>query len=104
MTRQKCLDLYEEAKQKLDLALAAKRKQLKKESKSDILPEDTDSETYKHSQYVMVMKLFAESYKRREQLDVRNQEIRKRQREQEIEEETMAVQEKEYQKNFEDSR
>lgn len=104
VTRQKCLDLYEEARQKLDLALAAKRKQLKKEGKSDILPEDTDPENYKHSQYVMVMKLFAESYKKREQIVLRNQEIRKRQREQEIDEERMAVEEKEYQKNFEESR
>lgn len=104
VTRNKCLELYEEAKQKLDINLTARRKQLKKDGKSDILSEDTDPEAYKHSQYVMVMKLFAEQYKKKEQLDTRNQEIRKRQREQEIEEETAAQQEKEYQKNFEESR
>lgn len=104
VTRNKCLELYEEAKQKLDITLAAKRKQLKKDGKSDVLPEDIDHETYKHSQYVMVMKLFADLYKKREQIDTRNQEIRKRQREQEIEEESTAQQEKEYQKHFEESR
>lgn len=104
VTRNKCLELYEEAKQKLDISFAAKKKQLKKDGKSDILPEDTDPEAYKRAQYVMVMKLFADLYKKREQLDTRNQEIRKRQREQEIEEEEAAKQAKEYQKNFEESR
>jgi DnaJ homolog subfamily C member 8 len=104
VTRNKCLEKYEEAEQKLNIMLAAKRKQLKKEGKSDILKEDQDPEAFKHSKYVLVMKLFAESQRKRELLDTRNQEIRKRQREQEIEEEDQKQKEKEYLKNFEESR
>jgi DnaJ-class molecular chaperone len=44
VTRNKCLEKYEEAEQKLNIMLAAKRKQLKKDGKSDILKEDQDPE------------------------------------------------------------
>lgn len=104
VTRKKCLSVYEEAKERTDLILVEKRKKLKKEGRgSDRIPED-DPEKYKHTTYVMVMKLFADMERKRQQLDVRDMEERKRKREQEIEEEEAKKVQKEFAKNFEESR
>ncbi|XP_055534089.1 dnaJ homolog subfamily C member 8 [Wyeomyia smithii] len=103
LTRKRCLDVYEEAKDRTDMMISEKRKKLRREGKSDIIPED-DPGKYKHAVYVMVMKLFADMERRRQQLDLRDQEERKRKREQEIEEEEQRNYQKEWQKNFEESR
>lgn len=104
VTRKKCLAVYEEAKERTDLLIAEKRKKLKKEGRSnEKIPED-DPEKYKHATYVMVMKLFADMERKRQQLDVRDMEERKRKREQEIEEEEAKKLQKEFAKNFEESR
>ncbi|XP_037948552.1 dnaJ homolog subfamily C member 8 isoform X2 [Teleopsis dalmanni] len=103
-TRKRCLDIYEEAKERTDHMIAEKRKKQKKECKGfEVIPED-DPEKYKHAVYVMVMKLFADMERRRQQLEQRDQEERKRKREAEIEEEDKRKAEKEWQKNFEESR
>ncbi|KXJ83931.1 dnaJ homolog subfamily C member 8 [Aedes albopictus] len=102
-TRKQCLDVYEEAKGRTDLMITEKRKKLRKEGKHEAIPED-DPSKYKHAVYVMVMKLFADMERRRQQLDLRDQEERKRKREQEIEEEEQRNFQKEWQKNFEESR
>lgn len=52
----------------------------------------------------MVMKLFADMERRRQQLEQRDMEERKRTREAEIEEEERRRADKEWQKNFEESR
>lgn len=52
----------------------------------------------------MAMKLFADMERKRQQLDQRDQEERKRKRESEIEDEDKRKAEKEWQKNFEESR
>lgn len=104
VTRKKCLNVYEEAKERTDLILIEKRKKMKKEGHHDArIPED-DPEKYKHTTYVMVMKLFADMERKRQQLDVRDMEERKRKREQEIEEEETKKVQKEFAKNFEESR
>lgn len=103
VTRNKCLDVYSEAKQRTDIMIAEKRKKLKKEGKSEDIPED-NPEKYNHAVYVTVMKLFADMERKRQQQDVRDMEERKRKREQEIEEEEMREMQKEYAKNFEESR
>lgn len=104
VTRKKCLDVYEEAKERTDHMIAEKRKKLRKESKGfENIPED-DPDKYKHAIYVMVMKLFADMERRRQQLDQRDQEERKRKRETEIEEEEKRKADLEWQKNFEESR
>ncbi|XP_058811927.1 dnaJ homolog subfamily C member 8 [Topomyia yanbarensis] len=103
LTRKRCLEVYEEAKDRTDAMISEKRKKLRKEGKSDFIPED-DPAKYKHAVYVMVMKLFADMERRRQQLDIRDQEERKRKREQEIEEEEQRNYQKEWQKNFEESR
>lgn len=115
-TRQKCMDVIEEAKGRTDLMviqfysivyiqftyvlkLADKRKKAKKDGK-DGIPED-DPEKYKHAIYVLTMKLFADMERKKRELAVRDQEERKRKREKEIEEEENIKAEKEWQKNFE---
>lgn len=104
VTRKKCLNVYEEAKERTDLLIAEKRKKLKKDGRgNEKIPED-DPEKYKHATYVMVMKLFADMERKRQQLDVRDMEERKRKREQEIEEEEAKQVQKEFAKNFEESR
>lgn len=103
LTRKRCLEVYEEAKDRTDLMISEKRKKLRKDGRPDGIPED-DPGKYKHAVYVMVMKLFADMERRRQQLDLRDQEERKRKREQEIEEEEQRNYQKEWQKNFEESR
>ncbi|XP_044259655.1 dnaJ homolog subfamily C member 8 [Tribolium madens] len=101
-TRQKCMDIIEEAKGRTDIMLAEKRKKYKKDGK-DKIPED-DPDKYKHAVYVLTMKLFADMERKRRELAERDQEERKRKREQEIEEEENQKAQKEWQKNFEESR
>ncbi|XP_060527321.1 dnaJ homolog subfamily C member 8 [Cylas formicarius] len=101
-SRKKCMDIIEEAVGRTDLMLAEKRKKAKKDGKSTI-PED-DPEKYKHAVYVLTMKLFADLERKRRELADRDQEERKRKREQEIEEEENQKAQKEWQKNFEESR
>jgi DnaJ family protein C protein 8 len=104
LTRKRCLDVYEEAKDRTDMMIADKKKKLKKEGRPDEpIPED-DPIKRKHAIYVMVMKLFADMERKRQQLDARDQEERKRKREAEIEEEEQQKFQKEWEKNFEESR
>ncbi|XP_067010912.1 dnaJ homolog subfamily C member 8 [Anabrus simplex] len=102
-TRAKCLDVIEEAKARTDHMISEKRKKLKREGKEPRVEED-DAANYKHAVYVMTMKLFADMERKRRDLEQRDMEERKRKREQEIEEEEKATIEKEWQKNFEESR
>ncbi|KAG5881600.1 hypothetical protein JTB14_030930 [Gonioctena quinquepunctata] len=101
-TRKKCMDIIEEAVGRTDIMLTEKRKKAKKEGK-DGIPED-DPAKYKHAIYVLTMKLFADMERKRRELADRDQEERKRKREAEIEEEENAKAQKEWQKNFEESR
>lgn len=78
ISRKKCLEIYEEAKDRTDMMIAAKRKKNKKEGRLDEpIPED-NPEKYDHTIYVTVMKLFADMERKRQQLDVRDMEERKR--------------------------
>ncbi|XP_019865787.1 dnaJ homolog subfamily C member 8 isoform X2 [Aethina tumida] len=101
-TRKKCMDIIEEATGRTDIMLTEKRKKAKKEGK-DSIPED-DPAKYKHAVYVLTMKLFADMERKRRELAERDQEERKRKREAEIEEEENQKTQKEWQKNFEESR
>lgn len=99
-TRQKCLDIIEEATGRTDLMIIEKRRKLKKDGKSDRVEEDEPGK-YKHAVYVMTMKLFADLERKKRDLEQRDMEERKRKREKEIEEEEAANTEKEWLKNFE---
>ncbi|KAJ8869276.1 hypothetical protein PR048_030848 [Dryococelus australis] len=102
-TRAKCMDVIEEARARTDQMVVEKRKKLKKEGKDVHVDEDNPG-NYKHAVYVMTTKLFADMERKRRDLEQREMEERKRKREQEIEEEEKASIEKEWQKNFEESR
>uniref|UniRef100_T1GDC0 J domain-containing protein n=1 Tax=Megaselia scalaris TaxID=36166 RepID=T1GDC0_MEGSC len=104
VTRKRCLEMYEEAKERTDHMIAEKRKKLKKEGKTNEKIEEDDPEKYKHSCYVLVMKLFADMERKRQSLEQRDMEERKRKREAEIDEEEKRKNAKEWQKNFEESR
>ncbi|XP_063532842.1 dnaJ homolog subfamily C member 8 [Cydia strobilella] len=103
-TRKKCLNIYEEAKERTEHMIEQKRKKQRKESRqSEGIPED-DPVKFKHAVYVMTMKLFADMERKRQHLETRDQEERKRKREAEIEQEEQLSMEKEWAKNFEESR
>jgi DnaJ family protein C protein 8 len=102
-TRNKALEVVEEAKHKVNQMIEEKRKKLKKE-KRDISVEEDDPLKYKHSIKVMTMKLFADYERKRRSQEERAQEERKRKREEEIEAEEAKEVEKEWSKNYEESR
>nr|CAG4636511.1 EOG090X0DLG [Eubosmina coregoni] len=102
-TRKRCLEIVEEAKGMTELAMAEKRKKLKKEGKSTRIEED-DPEKFRRAVYVMTIKLFADMERKRRELEQRDMEERKRKRETEMEAEEKAKVDKEWQKNFEESR
>lgn len=78
VSRKKCLEIYEEAKDRTDMMIATKRKKNRRDGRPDEpIPED-DPEKYEHTIYVTVMKLFADMERKRQQLDVRDMEERKR--------------------------
>ncbi|EFX89214.1 dnaJ homolog subfamily C member 8-like [Daphnia pulex] len=102
-TRKRCLEIVEEATGMTDLAISEKRKKLKKEGKDTRIDED-DPVKYRRAVYVMTIKLFADMERKRRELEQRDMEERKRKRETEIEAEEKAKVDKEWQKNFEESR
>ncbi|XP_057366660.1 dnaJ homolog subfamily C member 8-like [Daphnia carinata] len=102
-TRKRCLEIVAEATGMTDLAIAEKRKKLKKEGKDTRVEED-DPLKYRRAVYVMTIKLFADMERKRRELEQRDMEERKRKRETEIEAEEKAKVDKEWQKNFEESR
>jgi len=101
--RNKCLEVVEEAEAIVNQRMEDRRKQLRREKKEPQIEED-DPTKYKRSLYVQTMKLFADLERKRRQREDRDQETRKRQREEEIHEEENAKIQKEWQKNFEESR
>jgi len=102
-SRQKALDVYEEAKFKVRQTMEEKRKKLKKEGKSSRIEED-DFDKYKHAIKVMTMKLFADYERKRRAQQERDAEERKRKREEEITAETNKKLAEEFYKNYEESR
>ncbi|XP_058796543.1 dnaJ homolog subfamily C member 8 [Phymastichus coffea] len=105
-TRAKCMDVIEEAKARTDHNISEKKKKMKKEGKlaNDAVLEEETPEGYKHAVYVMTMKLFADMERRRRDLAQRDAEQRKRKREEELTAEAQAAVDREWQKNFEESR
>ncbi|GFR06840.1 dnaJ homolog subfamily C member 8 [Trichonephila clavata] len=101
--RAKALEIVEEAKGRTDMMIEEKRKKQKKAGKGTKVDED-DPVKYKHAIYVLTMKLFADLERKRRQTEERNMEDRKRKRETEIEEEEKKKIDKEWQKNYEESR
>lgn len=80
-----------------------KRRKQRKSGKGDVVEED-DPAKYKHAIYVLTTKLFADAERKRRQQEDRDQEERKRKREQELLEEEQQKRDREWHKNYEESR
>nr|CAG4648882.1 EOG090X0DLG [Polyphemus pediculus] len=102
-TRKRCLEIVEEAKGITEANIIEKKKKLKKDGKDTRIDED-DPIKYRRTIYVTTMKLFADMERKRRELEQRDMEERKRKREREIEDEEKVKSDKEWQKNFEESR
>lgn len=103
-SREKALEVVEEAKFKVNQTIEEKRKKLRAEGRRDTRVDEDDPTKYKQAIRVMTMKLFAEYERKRRLTEDRAQEERKRKREEEIEAEKDKEIKKEWQKNFEESR
>ncbi|KAK3096772.1 hypothetical protein FSP39_003126, partial [Pinctada imbricata] len=99
----RCKEIIDEAKSRVDDMIKQKRKQLKKEGKPLDVPED-EPEKKKHAVYVQTCKLFADLERMRIERETREMHERKRKAEEEEVEEEKKKTEKEWQKNFEESR
>ncbi|KAK0064536.1 dnaJ subfamily C member 8 [Biomphalaria pfeifferi] len=99
----RCKEIVEEAKTRTDEMIRLKKKQLKKEGKPQEVPED-DLDKYKHAIYVHTCKLFADLERLRQERETKDMHDRKRKAEEEAAEEEKKKMEKEWQKNFEESR
>ncbi|XP_077866389.1 dnaJ homolog subfamily C member 8-like [Saccoglossus kowalevskii] len=100
---ERCLEIIAEAKEKTEYMMTEKRKKLKKEGLQTVIDED-DEQKYAHAVWVQTCKLFADLERQRRQLEERDMQERKRQREGEIETEEKEEREKEWQEKWEESR
>ncbi|XP_045199199.1 dnaJ homolog subfamily C member 8-like isoform X2 [Mercenaria mercenaria] len=99
----RCREVIEEAKARVDEMMKTQRKKLKKEGRPQIVPED-DREKYKHSVYVQTCKLFADLERLRIEKEAKDVHERKRKAEEEADQKEKEEIEKEWNKNFEESR
>ncbi|XP_051526734.1 dnaJ homolog subfamily C member 8 [Myxocyprinus asiaticus] len=101
--KKKALDVIHAGKEYVEHMMTQKKKQLKKDGKSTDMEED-DPEMFRQAVYKQTMKLFAELEIKRKERDAKDMHERKRQREEEIETQERAKREREWQKNFEETR
>ncbi|KAG7225486.1 hypothetical protein INR49_027481 [Caranx melampygus] len=101
--KKRALDVIHAGKEYIEHMVKEKRKQLKKEGKSVDVEED-DPEVFKQAVYKQTMKLFAELEIKRKEREAKEMHERKRAREEEIEAAEKAKREREWQKNFEETR
>ncbi|XP_051948638.1 dnaJ homolog subfamily C member 8-like [Xyrauchen texanus] len=101
--KKKALDVIHAGKEYVEHMMTQKKKQLKKDGKSTDVEED-DPEMFRQAVYKQTMKLFAELEIKRKERDAKDMHERKRQREEEIETHEKAKREREWQKNFEETR
>uniref|UniRef100_UPI00358F9B60 dnaJ homolog subfamily C member 8-like isoform X2 n=2 Tax=Myxine glutinosa TaxID=7769 RepID=UPI00358F9B60 len=100
-TRQRCQEVLSAARETVDRAIKERKKQLKKEGKPQMVPEEQSQEAYRVAVNKQTMKLFADLEVSRRQRDARDMHERKRQREEELAEDERTKKEKEWEKNFE---
>ncbi|CAH2221791.1 dnaJ homolog subfamily C member 8 [Pelobates cultripes] len=101
--KKRALDVIQAGQEYVEHIVKERKKQLKKEGKSLIVEED-DPEVFKQAVYKQTMKLFAELEIKRKEREAKEMHERKRQREEEIETQEKAKRDREWQKNFEESR
>ncbi|XP_069479166.1 dnaJ homolog subfamily C member 8 [Ambystoma mexicanum] len=101
--KKRALDVIQAGQEYIEHIVKEKRKALKKEGKPTVVEED-DPEVFKQAVYKQTMKLFAELEIKRKEREAKEMHERKRQREEEIETAEKAKRDREWQKNFEESR
>ncbi|XP_012730890.2 dnaJ homolog subfamily C member 8 [Fundulus heteroclitus] len=101
--KKRAVDVIQAGKEYVEHMVKQKKKQLKKDGKSQDVEED-DPEMFRQAVYKQTMKLFAELEIKRKEREAKEMHERKRAREEEIEAAEKAKREREWQKNFEDSR
>uniref|UniRef100_A0A146P4D0 DnaJ homolog subfamily C member 8 n=1 Tax=Fundulus heteroclitus TaxID=8078 RepID=A0A146P4D0_FUNHE len=101
--KKRAVDVIQAGKEYVEHMVKQKKKQLKKDGKSQDVEED-DPELFRQAVYKQTMKLFAELEIKRKEREAKEMHERKRAREEEIEAAEKAKREREWQKNFEDSR
>jgi len=110
--RKKCFELVEEARGRTKQNMEEKRKKVIKEVKAkglkpegnNIRIEEDDPEMYKKAVHILTMKLFADLERRRKQLESKASEEAAKKRELELAAEEKKNNEKEFAKNWEESR
>jgi len=111
-TRKKCYEIVEEARGRTSMNMEDKRNKKRKEAKAKGLPpsgdnikiEEDDPEAYQHAVHVLTMKLFADLERKRRTAEDRISEEAARKREAELQAEERKNAEKEFAKNWEESR
>ena len=111
-TRKKCFELVEEARGRTQQNMQEKRKKIIKEVKAkglkpegdNIKIEEDNPEAYKNAVHILTMKLFADLERRRRQLETKASEEAAKKRETELAAEERKNVEKEFAKNWEESR
>ncbi|XP_013868603.1 dnaJ homolog subfamily C member 8 isoform X2 [Austrofundulus limnaeus] len=101
--KKRAVDVIQAGKEYVEHMVKQKKKQLKKDGKSQDVEED-DPEVFKQAVYKQTMKLFAELEIKRKEREAKDMHERKRAREEEIEAAEKAKRDREWQKNFEESR
>uniref|UniRef100_A0A1A8K9Q3 DnaJ homolog subfamily C member 8 n=1 Tax=Nothobranchius kuhntae TaxID=321403 RepID=A0A1A8K9Q3_NOTKU len=101
--KKRAVDVIQAGKEYVEHMVKQKKKQLKKDGKSQDVEED-DPEVFRQAVYKQTMKLFAELEIKRKEREAKDMHERKRAREEEIETAEKAKRDREWQKNFEESR
>ncbi|KAH9589723.1 DnaJ (Hsp40), sub C, member 8 [Schistosoma haematobium] len=102
-TSRKCKEVVEEAKDLVEQMMVEKRKRVKKTSGSITIEED-DPEKRRHAIYVQTCKLFADLERLRVEEEQKQCSERKRKAEEEEEGRKLMAYDKEWKKNYEESR
>ena len=111
-TRKKCFEIVEEARGRTQQNMEEKRRKMIKEAKAkglkpegeNIKIEEDDPVKYKHAVHILTMKLFADLERKRRQLEAKASEEAAKKRESELAAEERKNLEKEFAKNWEESR
>uniref|UniRef100_A0A8C6SMT7 DnaJ (Hsp40) homolog, subfamily C, member 8 n=1 Tax=Neogobius melanostomus TaxID=47308 RepID=A0A8C6SMT7_9GOBI len=101
--KKRAVDVIQAGREYVEHMVSEKKKQLKKDGKDQTVEED-DPEVFRQEVYKRTMKLFAELEIKRKEREAKDMHERKRAREEEIETAEKAKREREWQKNFEETR
>jgi len=101
--KETCLNVVQNAKKDLDEEITRKRKEMRANHKTVIVPEDEPG-VYKQQLHKKAVKLFADLERLRQEIADRESDMRRNVAESEIADKRQAEREKEFKKNFEATR